>query len=327
MLEEEILKALSPGRVKIDEPMWQHTTFKIGGPAKLYLEAQTQEEIVSAINLCRKLNFPYFILGGGSNLLVSDKGFAGLVIKNKTNKIRILGYQGKFQKAKRQIHKFFIEAESGALINTLVRYTLDEGISGLEPFLGLPGTVGGAVYINAHYREHFLGDRLKSAKLLSEDGQLKEVDNFYFRFSYDHSVLQQTGEILLSAVFQLAGGEKVALWQKAQTTLEWRQKNHHYDLPSAGSIFRNITKSEALRLGTPNGSQSVGFLIEAAGLGGKIIGGAQISPFHANFIVNRSGATASDVVKLLDLIKAKVKQKFGLNLKEEIIYLGPPNNS
>lgn len=321
--EAELIKNLGQGRIKTGEPLSLHTTFKIGGPAQFYFEAREAKEIISAINLCRRLNLSYFILGGGSNLLVSDEGFPGLVIKNKSQKIRVLGYQGKIQKSKRKISRLFIEAESGVLVNTLVRYTIEEDLTGLEEFLGLPGTVGGAIYLNAHSKDNFIGDYLASARILTKESEIKQVENSYFRFAYDQSILSKTGDVLLAAVFQLKGGENKTLWEKAQEALVWRQKNHHYDLPSAGCIFRNIQKSEALRLGTPNQTQSAGFLIEAVGLKGKTIGGAQISPNHANFIVNLGGAQAPDVIKLIDLAKAKVKEKFGINLQEEIIYLGP----
>lgn len=323
-MQEELIKTLGEGRVKINEPMSIHTTFKIGGPAKYYFEAQTTEEIIKAVSFCRRKELPYFIFGGGSNLLVSDQGFNGLVIRNKTANIKILGYQGKIQKAKRQIKNLFIEAESGVLMNTLVRHTLEEGLSGLELFLGLPGTVGGAIFINAHFKDSFVGERLEGGKILTQKGEVKEVDKPYFHFSYDQSILQKTNEVLLSALFKLEGGEREILWKKAQVALEWRQKNHHYDLPSAGCIFRNIEKSQALRLGTPNSTQSAGFLIEAAGLKGKIVGGAQISQQHANFIVNAGGAEACDVLELINLAQKKVKAKFGITLREEIIYLGFP---
>lgn len=316
------LKELFGERVKENEPMSVHTTFRIGGPVRFYFEAREVKEIIEAITACQRLRLPHFILGGGSNILVADDGFPGLVIKNKTEKIKILGYQGKIQKLKRKIDKLFIEAESGVLMNSLVRYALGDGLAGLESFLGLPGTVGGATYINAHFKDDFIGDRLESAKILGKDGKVREVDNFYFHFGYDQSILQKTGEVLLTAVFKLTGGDREILWQKAQAAMELRRKSHHYDLPSAGCIFRNIKKSEALRLGTPNNTQSAGFLIEAVGLKGKTEGAAQISTMHSNFILNKGGATASDVIKLINLAKAKVKEKFGLSLREEIVYLG-----
>ncbi|MDP3997994.1 MAG: UDP-N-acetylmuramate dehydrogenase [bacterium] len=316
------LKEVLGERVKESEPMALHTTFKIGGPARFYFEAKEVKEIVEAVTLCQKLSLPYFILGGGSNILTSDAGFPGLVIKNKAEKIKIAGYQGKIQKLERKVDKLFIEAESGVLMNTLVRYSLEEGLSGLEYFLGLPGTVGGAVYINAHFKNNFVGDCLEKAKILGKDGKIREVDNYYFHFAYDQSILQKTGEVLLSVILKLTGGDKDALWQAAQVALELRRKNHHYDMPSAGCIFRNISKVDALRLGTPDLTQSAGFLIEASGLKGKAIGGAQFSSVHANFIVNCGSAKAADVIELINLAKAKVKEKFGVNLKEEVVCLG-----
>ncbi len=316
------LKETFGERIKEDEPMSLHTTFKVGGPARLYFEAQNNEELIQAVRLCQKNKFPYFVLGGGSNLLVSDDGFRGLVIRNKSKNIKILIYQGTVKNSEKKIKKLLLEVDSGVLSNTLVRYCVEEGLAGLENFLGLPGTVGGAIYINAHYRGDFMGDHLEKARLLTPEGEIKEVDNSYFNFDYDYSVLQKTGDVLINAIFALTGGDKETLWKAAHETLEWRHKNHHYDFPSAGSIFQNIKKSDAMRIGTPNFTQSAGFLIEASGLKGMTKGDAQISPDHANFIVNKGGARACDVLELINLAKKRVREKFGIKLKEEIVLLG-----
>lgn len=319
---KDLSEILGPRRIKFGEPLAAQTTFKIGGPAKFYFEAQTQEDLTKAVLAAKSLGIPYFILGGGSNLLVSDKGFLGLVIKNKTNKIKVLGYKGEVKDQRSKISQALVEADSGAFLNRLVRFTLDEGLAGLESFLGIPGTVGGGIYINAHYQDQFLGDYLFKAKILNPQGEISEVNQAYFHFGYDQCILQKTGEILLSAIFKLkGGGEKESCWQKATEALKFRQSRQPQGFPSAGCIFKNITLAQAMRLGTPGKTCSAGFLIEAVGLKGKQIGKAQISPRHANFIVNSGGARACDVIELINLSKRKVKERFGINLEEEIVYL------
>lgn len=319
------LKQIFAKRLKENEPLAKHTTFKIGGPARFYFEAQNQEDLLLAVRTCFVQKIPYFILGGGANLLVSDQGFEGLVIKNKTEKIKVLKYQGKvasFPRWQTQLDLVLIEADSGVILNKLVRFTLEEGFAGLECFLGLPGTVGGAIFMNAHFQDQFVGDRLGKAKILTPQGEEKEVAPSYFRFGYDQSILQKTGEILLAAIFKLKSSPKEILWQKAMTALKRRLATQPQGLPSAGSVFKRISQVEAWRLGTPNFTQSAGFLIEACGLKGKKIGQAQISPSQANFIVNLGRAQSSDVVELISLAKQKVKEKFNLDLEEEIIYVG-----
>lgn len=317
------LKETLGERLKENEPLASYTTFKIGGPARFFFEAQTAEDLTKAAVVAQELEIPYFILSGGSNLLVSDEGFDGLIIRNKTDKIRILGYKGSIKRQASNVKEALVEAESGVLLNRLVRFTLDEGLTGLEYFLGIPGTVGGGIYINAHYKDNFLGDHLFKAKILTPRGELCEVERVYFHFGYDRSTLQKSGDILLSAIFKLSGtSEKEKLWQKATEILNERQKSQPQGQPSAGCVFKNITLAQAMRVGTPNHTCSTGFLIEAAGLKGKQIGQAQISPIHANFIVNLGGAKAADVVELMDLIREGVYKKFGLTLKEEIVCLG-----
>lgn len=292
LLEEKLEK----GRFKTNEPMSLHTTFRIGGPSDFYFEANSNKELTEAVKTAQKIGLPYFILGGGSNILVSDKGFHGLVIKNKSREIKILGYRGKMKNEKLKIKNVLVEAESGVPFNQLVRFTIGEGLEGLEGFLGLPGTVGGAIACNAHWQD-------------------KKIQDFVFaKKTYD--------KVLLSAVFGFKKGSKKILWERAQQAVQYRQKTQPISLPSAGCIFKNIKKDQALRIGTTNFTASTGFLIEAAGLKGAKIGNVQISPLHANFIVNLGGGKASDVVKLINLVKERIKEKFGVDLEEEIVLVG-----
>lgn len=311
-------------RVKVNESLNFHTTFKIGGPARIYFQAKDTQELIFAINQSKKFKVPYFVMGGGTNLVISDKGFSGFVIKNNTNKIMIKKYGGSFSKGKALKGIVRVEVLSGVGVNQLVRFTLEEGLSGLEAFLGQPGTVGGAMYINAHNMDmgEYFGDIIKTAKIFTEEGDIKDVPRSYFRFSYDESILQKRKDVVLSVTIDLERGDKEKIWEKANTAMEHRKYSQPLGVGSAGCTFRNITKSEALRIGTPNGTTSVGYLIDAVGLKGYKIGGAKISEKHANFIVNRGGAKAADVENLIKLAKKKVKERFAINLKEEVVKVG-----
>lgn len=312
---QKLIRELGPLRVRKNEPMSAHTTFKVGGPADLFFEAYSIEELIKVVKLCQKLKTPYFILGKGSNILVSDKGLSGLVIKNKSSQIKILRYKGQIEEGSPQEATVLIEADSGVGLNRLVRYTIEEGLSGLEVFLSIPGTVGGAVRINAHFRperDEFIGNFVYKAKILDQKGNVKEVTQDYFQFGYDKSILQKTGEILLSVEFILNKVfDKKFLWKKAQEAVEYRKLRQPMGLACAGCVFKN-----------PQKFRGAGFLIDQAGLKGIQIGGAKISEKHANFIVNVDGATARDVVELIKLCKRRVKDIFGINLKEEIEYIG-----
>jgi len=289
-LEEKLGK-----KVLINEPLAPYTTFKIGGPADFFFEAQTKEELIKAVEAARKVETSYFILGGGSNILIGDKGFRGLVVKNRSKNIRIIGFGGKI-KGGIGVRKALVEVDSGLPFNRLVRFTIEEGLAGFEEFLGLPGTVGGAIIGNAHWQDRKIRDSIVSQKTFGR-------------------------EVLISAVFGLKKEGKETLWKRAKEAVIYRQKTQPKDA-SAGCIFKNIKKSDALRLGTPNFTTSAGFLIEAVGLKGIKIGDAQISPVHANFIINRGLAMALDVIKLIEIVKTEVKKKFGVTLEEEIVRVG-----
>lgn len=307
---QNLIEKLGSLRVRRDEPLSAHTTFKIGGPADLFFVVYRQEDLIEAVQACWDLEIPYFILGKGSNILVSDKGFRGLVIKNRTGGIRILRYRGKVGRG----GDVLIEVESGVSLNRLVRWTIEEGLAGLELFLSIPGTVGGAVRMNAHFRPErgeYIGNLLEKGRVLSKKG-IQEVGKEEFKFSYDWSILQEKEDVLLSVVFRLKKlGEKRVLWRRAEEAMAYRRKRQPLDFPSAGCIFKN-----------PRGTKGAGFLLDQLGLKGEMIGKAMISPIHANFIVNTGGAKAEDVLKLINLCKKKVKDVWGIELEEEIEYVG-----
>ncbi|MEK7060685.1 MAG: UDP-N-acetylmuramate dehydrogenase [Patescibacteria group bacterium] len=319
----EKLHQILGDKAKIHYPLDSLTTFKIGGPADLYYEARTCQEFLTVVRAARKLGVPIFILGGGSNLLIADKGIRGLVIKNMTKQIGIKGI--KSQKQGSLMKKIvYVEADSGVPINLLVRFTVDEGLTGLHMHLGLPGSVGGAVYMNSKWTHPtgYVGDYVYQARILTYDGEEKIVPQSYFHFAYDTSSIQKSKDIVLSVVFALTVENKERLWAIANDSIAHRKRTQPQGVFTAGCTFRNLTQSEALLFSTPEGTMSAGFLIDHAGLKGISVGGAMISLQHANFIVNTGKATAKDVIELIEIVRAKVKEQFGITLSEEIERIG-----
>lgn len=293
------LLPLSP--LKTHEPLSRHTYFKIGGPADWFYEAHSAADLIHAVQVGITTGTPYFILGGGSNILVGDKGFRGLVIKNRADSIRTL-------------RPSLVEADSGTLLNKLTRYTIEAGLSGLEVFLSVPGTVGGAIYNNSHYRpeaNEFIGNHLYQATLIDQSGKLKSIDRDYFRFGYDYSILQQNHATVVSASFALAGGNRDLLWHQATDMVRRRNQRQPVGIACSGCTFRN-----------PKSSQPAAYLIDQAGLKGFTLGQVRVSPVHAAFIENLGGATAKEVLRLINHIRAIVKTKFGVTLELEIFLVG-----
>ena len=301
-------------------PLAKHTYFKLGGVADLFVEVKTKEELVEAVRYAIESKLPYLVLGGGSNVLVSDDGFRGLVIKNKTSAVKIKGFTGGGAKGKLDLKEAIVEAESGVTANYLIRYTLDEGLAGLEDMLGLPGTVGGAVYNNSHHLDKLFADHIIEVEVIGADGIIKKYTNAECQFDYDYSIFHKTKETILSASFQLKRGDKAALWEVATAAVKRRSSTQPLGLPSSGCMFKNITLADRMRLGVP--TASAGYLIDKAGLKGLRVGGAVVSDVHANFIINDGTATSKDVSCLVENIKQKIKDKFGVSLVEEVIKIG-----
>lgn len=300
-----------------------YTTFKIGGPADLFVEARSKDVLVDLIQKSILHNVPYTILGGGSNILIGDKGVRGLVIKNLTNGITIRGIKGKYADGD-QSSIVYIEVDSGYIFNSFVRFTIEEGYKGIEMHLGLPGTVGGAVYMNSKWLSPpgYVGDVLYQATILTQEGELKTVSHDYFHFAYDESILQKTKDTLISATFVFNTAKKEDLWQIANQSILHRRASQPQGVFTPGCTFRNIKQSDALTVPTPNHSTSAGYLIDLAGLKGYTIGGARVSQVHANFIENFNKASAQDVEALIKDVKDVVKQKFNIELSEEIVRIG-----
>lgn len=282
---------------KKNELLSRHTTFRVGGPAKYFFEAKKEKDILDAVKIAKKNKIYFFILGGGSNILFSDKSFNGLIIKIKTNKI-------KFNKEN------LVEAGAGVVLGNLIRETTNKKLSGLERFAGIPGTVGGAIFGNAGLGKDgpWIGDRVEKIKLLMPDGKIKEVSKKWMKFSYRHSRLKEIKSekrpIILSVILKLKKGNKKESEKAIKEKFETRKR--YPTKPSAGCIFKNLP------------DQPTAKLIDKCGLKGKKIGGAQVSKKHANFIINTGNATARNVLDLMDLIKKEVRKKFKINLEKEI---------
>lgn len=310
-------------KVRENEPLGKYTTFKIGGPADYFYDAKTTEELVGAVTAGRALHLPIFLLGGGTNILIGDRGIRGLTIKNSTRRVAIIGAKGSLSKGTSQ-ELVFVEADSGVVMNQLVRFTVEEGLSGLEMQLGLPGSVGGAVYMNSKWTHPtgYVGDAVYQAKILTPENEVNIVPKSYFQFAYDTSTIQKTKDIVLSVVFALRKSTKEDLWKIANESILYRHQTQPQGVHSPGCTFRNISEADALSVPTPNHTTSAGFLIDHAGCKGMSVGDAAVSDVHANFIINKGHATASDVVQLIEKIRQKVRTQFGVTLEEEIVRIG-----
>lgn len=306
-LPTQLRHRLPPGRLQTHTLLAPYTTFRIGGPADLFFAAQTAGELATAITAARELDLPWFVLGLGANILVGDKGFRGLVIQNRAvaHTINLDGV---------------LWSESGAIMQDVLLDTVRAGWSGLEHFIGIPSTVGGALWQNLHFlspapereRTMFIAESFQSCEILGEDGVIREVDESYVKFGYDDSVFHHTRDIVLSAKFQLQPGDPATLNRILQENLAWRGSRHPWlDIhPSAGSIFKKIADVGA------------GRLIDQCGLKGFRIGNAMISHIHANIIVNLGNATAADVRALITHAQQTVADKFGHHLEPEIGLIG-----
>jgi len=290
----------------------EYTTFKIGGPADFFVEVEEEERLLKLIKLLKELKLPYFILGGGSNLLVADEGFRGTIIKIQNSKFKIQKFDYVKDSSGMDNSKFKIICGAGYLLGRLIEKTAKLGLAGLEFAAGIPGTVGGAVRGNAGAWGQAIGDKVKRVKVLTPKGEIKWLKASKCHFSYRQSRFKKTKEIIWEVELELEKGNKKEIQEKISQNLAKRANQPKE--PSAGCIFVNPKPLAA------------GKLIDKCGLKGKGIGDAQISPKHANFIVNLGKAKAADVIKLIKLIKEKVKEKFGVELEEEVFLLGFDKN-
>lgn len=283
--------------ILLQEPMSRHTTFQIGGPADYFVSPKTKDAFSALIRVCYEKDYPFMVLGEGSNLLVSDEGIEGLVIS--TSYLKNI-----------QIKDDIIEAEAGLLLKDLSEFALLKGLSGLEFSCGIPGTLGGAVYMNAGAYEGEMKDVIVSVTLADEKGNIIEKSADEMGFSYRHSILSEEKLYCLSAKMRLMPKDKAEIKAKIDEFTQKREDKQPLDLPSAGSTFKR-----------PVGYYA-GKLIIEAGMQGERVGGAEISNKHAGFIVNQGGASARDVLLLIEKVKAAVYEKSGVLLEPEVRVTG-----
>ncbi len=303
--EEEMLARFGADRLRTEVPLAPFTTFKVGGPAEWLLETNSSDEIVDALRAASRSGVNVTVLGGGSNVLISDKGVRGLVIRPRGGRIE-------------QIDEQNIRADAPTTINGLVRWTIHRGIAGLEAWAGTPGTVGGAIYGNAHFGGRLIGELVELVRLSDRAGTTRDLSRDEMEFGYDRSRLQKTGEVLLSAVFRVSAGDPLHLREVARQSLAYRKHTQPLETPSAGCIFQNPARAEV----PAEIPASAGALVDRAGLKGAAHGDARVSTAHANFIINEGRATAADIRNLIDLCRSRVSERFGVTLQEEIVYLG-----
>lgn len=275
----------------------KYTTFKIGGPADFFYIAKNKRDLINIIKEAKADNIKYFILGNGSNILISDSGFKGLVIKIEMNAL--------------SVRENIILADAGATIGALLSRAKENNLSGLEFLSGIPATVGGAIWANAGSENESIGQKVMNIKILTTDGEIKKLTKEQCLFGYRDSIFRHEDSIILAVELKLNKADKSEIENKMKASMEKKMKAQELNMPSIGSIFKN-----------PAEEKKAWQLIEKVGMRGYKIGGAQVSEKHANFIINTGAATASDVVILISLIKQKVRDNLGVQLMEEIKYIG-----
>lgn len=286
------------GNVVSDEPMKKHTTFRIGGNADIFVRPESKEQIAEILRMCRSQDVPYFILGNGSNLLVGDRGFRGAVINimDNMNDIKVDGG--------------IIKAQAGAMLVKVSRAARDNSLTGLEFASGIPGTIGGAIYMNAGAYGGEMKDVVIQVTAMDADGEIYTFGADELEFSYRHSVIQQRNLIVLDVTMKLEAGDQKSIDDRMSELAVARRTKQPLEYPSAGSTFKR-----------PEG-YFAGKLIMDAGLRGYRVGDAQVSEKHCGFVVNRGNATADDVIKLIDDVKAKVSEEYDVVLEPEVRMIG-----
>ena len=297
-IENMFCMTLGSDNVRLHEPMKKHTTFRIGGPADYYLCHHSTEELQKILQICRENKLEFFILGNGSNLLVSDKGYRGVVIQLWKNFSDI------------ETEDNTITVKAGTLLSKVAAEALEESLTGMEFASGIPGTMGGAVMMNAGAYGGEMKDIIREVTVLTREGELLTLSKEEMNFGYRTSVVKEKGYVVISAVLQLRKGDREEIRKVMDELKERRVTKQPLDMPSAGSTFKR-----------PEG-YFAGKLIMDAGLRGFSVGGAQISEKHCGFVVNKGDATAADVLGLIGEVQKRVQEKFGVALEPEVKFLG-----
>ena len=295
---DKVVDIVGEENVHTDEPMSRHTTFRIGGNADYFVKPGNADEVAAVIVVCREYNIPYFILGNGSNLLVSDDGYRGMIINIMDNMDSVT------------VDGRIITAQAGAMLVRVSVMARDNALTGLEFASGIPGTIGGAVYMNAGAYGGEMKNVVKTVRAIDEYGRIYELDSEKMDFSYRHSIVEERKLIVLEVTLELEHGSREAIDDRMKELAEARRSKQPLEYPSAGSTFKR-----------PEG-YFAGKLIMDAGLRGYSVGGAQVAEKHSGFVINKGGATASDVVELIRDVQHDVDDKFGVTLEPEVKMLG-----
>jgi len=284
--------------ILLQEPMAGHTTFRIGGPADCFVQLENEEQLRGIQRYLSMVEVPFFLLGNGSNLLVSDEGYRGVILQvgPKMNKVIVAGDR--------------IIAQAGATMAQVARAAWENGLTGLEFASGIPGTIGGGVVMNAGAYGGELCQVVTAVKVVSREGEILELDNETMEFGYRTSTIRNSGFTVIEVTFRLEQGDKDAIKAKMDDLASRRREKQPLEYPSAGSTFKR-----------PEG-HFAGQLIMEAGLRGFQIGGAKVSDKHCGFVINAGGATAKDVRAVITEVQNRVKSKFNVDLETEVIYLG-----
>lgn len=290
------------GKVLFDEPMKNHTTFRIGGPADVFVTPSTEQSLRTLVTFCRNNTIPFFLLGYGANILVADSGIRGIVID-----LSALSYI--------IIENTRVKAGAGADVSAVSTAAYNAGLTGLEFLYSMPGSVGGALYMNARCYCTEIGDVVESACVLDKDCSKLSISLSKKDFSYKKSPFQKTGDIIIYAAFVLQKGKKPDIRKKMDEYRQDREKKGHFLFPCAGSVFKNNKEF----------GETTGWIIDSLGLKGYCIGDARVSPVHGNIIINQGNAKASDVIHIITYLEKKVKKELGLDLEREIILVGAWN--
>ena len=298
---EEIKCIVTPENVRIDEPMSGHTTFRIGGNADIYVSIINDKELLRLLDFLKDRGIPCFIIGKGSNLLVSDEGYRGVIIEIGT------GYSG--------LHMLgdLIVAKAGTPMSKLSHFAMEHELTGLEFAGGIPGTVGGGIIMNAGAYGGEMRQVMSRTKVITPDGEIKTLTNSEMEFEYRNSKAKREGYVILNAEFRLHHGDRSVIEGIMRDLTAKRREKQPLEYPSAGSTFKR-----------PEG-YFAGKLIADCGLKGLTIGGAQVSEKHAGFLINKGGATASDMYSLINEVAKRVKESYGVRLEPEVIFLGEFN--
>lgn len=297
-LIQKISQYIPENRILRQEPMRLHTTFRVGGPAALFLELQSEQEFRDIMTLLHAEEEDYFTVGNGSNLLISDTGYNGVILHPSKNfcDVRVEGER--------------LICESGATLAAIARTALEQELTGFEFAAGIPGSLGGAIVMNAGAYDGEMKQVVETVKLITPEGEIITKDSEEMEFSYRHSILKEKPYLVLSVTIKLRKGEKEQIKARMEELAQKRREKQPLEYPSAGSTFKRPEGYFAAKL------------IQDAGLRGLMVGGAQVSEKHCGFVINKDQATAKDIYELMKRVQEQVKEKYGVMLEPEVICLG-----